>query len=251
MTAHSRSSLRHLHFDAVDTTMEAAREGLSALPECDFLLVTAAAQRQGRGTRGRPWISPVGNTYLTLAIARTHLPPARLALFPLEAGVALWDAVAQLLPPPQRARLHLKWPNDLLLDGRKTAGMLLEATTGHLFVGIGLNVLNAPDVTDGGTPSACLAEAGLTEGHGMEAAKAFGVLLRERLTRGANAADHIDSTDDTVAAWKRRAVWDRPHRLRDRPGRPVVMPLDLNAEGHLRVRHEDGREEWLVSEYLA
>lgn len=247
MNARAEASLRHLHFDVVDSTMESAREAVAAFPDSALLLVTAAGQRTGRGTRGRPWHSPPGNVYLTLAVSRALLPPARLALFPLEAGVALWDAVAGLLAPTARPRLHLKWPNDLLLDGRKTAGMLLEATTEHLFAGIGLNIRTAPEVTDGGTPSARLADAGLAEEHGLEAATAFGTVLRDRLA--APAGPHHAA--DVVAAWKLRALWGRPHRLRDRPGRPEVFPVDLDADGHLRVRHADGREEWLVSDYLA
>lgn len=216
----------------------------------DFLLVTAETQTAGRGTRGRPWQSPAGNVYLTVALHRRRLPAARLRLFPLEAGLALWEAASPLLPPAARANLRLKWPNDLLWDGRKAAGMLLEAAADHVFVGVGVNVAKAPAIADGGTPSACLAEAGASDDCGLPVAKAFFAALQARLLAGDPPGRPADP-EGILAAWRARALWDRPLRLRDRPGRPEVLPLAINAEGHLRVRFADGREEDLISEYLA
>ena len=245
--------IRRAHFAEVDSTMEAARHEVaraaaSEIPSsADFVLVTADAQTAGRGTRGRPWHSPVGNLYLTLAVPRRLLPPARLGLFPLEAGVALWDAVAERLAPGARAALRLKWPNDLLWEGRKAAGMLIEASGEHVFTGIGLNIAEAPPVTDGGTPSARLADAGAGEDAGGRIAEAFADHLRARLE-----GDGAQISPETLLdAWRERASWDRAFRLRDRAGTPIVLPLDINSDGHLKVRHGDGSEEWLVSDYLA
>jgi biotin-[acetyl-CoA-carboxylase] ligase BirA-like protein len=250
----SPTRIRRAHFAEIDSTMEAARQEVARAasgapsPEAapaDFILVTADAQTAGRGTRGRPWHSPAGNLYLTLAVSRRLLPPARLGLFPLEAGVALWDAVAERLTPGARAALRLKWPNDLLWEGRKAAGMLIEATGEHVFTGIGLNILDAPPVTDGGTPSARLADAGAGEDAGARIAEGFAENLRARL-ESPEASPSLLLSD-----WRERAAWDRAFRLRDRVGTPIVLPLDINLDGHLKVRHGDGREEWLVSEYLA
>jgi len=235
---------RHLHFAEVASTMETARHEIQATPDLDFLLVTAETQTQGRGTRGRPWQSPVGNVYLTLAVHRRLLPPERLKLFPLEAGLSLWEAALPHLSPPARSGLKLKWPNDLLWEGRKAAGMLIEAAGEHVFAGVGVNIVEAPPIADGGTPSASLAEAGASDDCGLPLAKGFFAALRARLLDTGPA-------EDVAAAWKIRAQWDKPLRLRDRPGRPEVTPVDLNGDGHLRVRFADGREEWLISEYLA
>lgn len=243
------SPLRHLHFDAVTSTMDAAREHATrAGTSAGWLLVTAERQTAGRGTRGRPWISPSGNIYLTVVIPRAAFPFERLGLFPLETGLAVWDATAPLLPPSSRGALRLKWPNDLLWEGRKVAGMLLEATADHVFTGVGLNLMDAPVIEDGGTPGGRLADAGLDETAGLPLAKAFAEHLRARLS-----LPFVASATSTaiLAAWRARAQWDKPLRLRDRPGHPSVLPLDLNQEGHLLVRHADGHEEWLVSEYLA
>jgi BirA family biotin operon repressor/biotin-[acetyl-CoA-carboxylase] ligase len=211
----------------------------------EWVLITAEHQTAGRGTRGRPWISALGNLYLTVIIPRTALTSARFGLFPLETGLAIWDAAAPLLPPASRPYCHLKWPNDLLWEGRKVAGMLLEATTDHIFVGVGINLTYAPEIEDGGTPSGRLADAGFDDAGALPLAKAFADNLRERLT------DQTHNPRKIIDAWRARAQWDKPLRLRDRTDRPEVYPIDLNADGHLLVRHSDGHEEWLVSEYLA
>lgn len=223
--------------------MDRARTAVAGRPAGDLVLVTAERQTAGRGTRGRPWHSPRGNLYLTLALPRALLPVERLALFPLEAGLALREAVSALLPPASRAGLRLKWPNDLLWEGRKVAGMLLEATPEHVFAGVGLNLAEAPAITDGGTPSGRLADAGLGEDGGLPAAVSFAGILRDRLC--------APDAGDTTARWRAAADWDRTLVLRDRALKPRVTPVDLDGEGRLRVRFADGREEWLVSEYLA
>jgi BirA family transcriptional regulator, biotin operon repressor / biotin---[acetyl-CoA-carboxylase] ligase len=238
------SALRHVHFSSVVSTMDTAREHAAQNPDL-WQLITAESQTSGRGTRGRPWISAMGNLYLTVVIPRAALAPARLGLFPLETGLAVHDAAAPLLPPSSRAALRLKWPNDLLWEGRKVAGMLLEATADHVFVGVGINLAYAPEIADGGTPSGRLADAGLDDAAGLPLAKAFAENLRARLS-----STQLDSRA-LITSWRARAQWDKPLRLRDRDGRPQVFPLDLNEEGHLLVRHDDGREEWLVSDYLS
>ncbi len=234
--------IRRVHFAEVPSTMEEARREAASAPPGTFVLATADAQTAGRGTRGRPWHSPRGNAYLTLAVPRSLVPPARLGLFPLEAGVALWEAAADCLAPSARASLRLKWPNDLLWEGRKAAGMLIEAGAEHVFAGVGINIAEAPPVTDGGTPSARLADAGAGEDAGGRIAEGFANRLAGRL---------VFPGEDIIALWRERAAWDRSFRLRDRAGTPIVVPVDINAEGHLKVRHGDGKEEWLVSDYLA
>ena len=219
--------------------MESARR---EAPAHDFLLITAESQTHGRGTKGRAWQSPKGNIYFTVALHRKFLPPERLRLFPLESGLSLWETAVETLPPSNRSDFRLKWPNDLLWNHRKVAGMLLETTGEHALIGVGINVAEAPEVTDGGTPSACLVEAGADPDCGLWLAEAFVENIQERLSK--------TDIPDVIPEWKSKASWDVPFLLRDRPGRPRVVPVDVNSDGHLRVRFEDGREEFLISEYL-
>jgi len=104
-------------------------------------VVVAGDQTAGRGRRGRSWISAPGNLFMTVLVR----PPQGSAVAQLSfvAAVALGEA----LPPGTDYRF--KWPNDLLLDGRKLAGILVEADGGAAAVGIGVNTASTPDAVRG------------------------------------------------------------------------------------------------------
>ncbi len=123
------------------------------------LAVMARRQEQGRGSYGRSWESPAGNLYISVLLR----PEGRVAqggLWSLLSAVALADAVAGVLPDP--GALRLKWPNDLMLNGGKLAGILLDSAAGpdgrlsSIVIGLGLNIAAKPDMPDRVT--ACLAE---------------------------------------------------------------------------------------------
>jgi BirA family biotin operon repressor/biotin-[acetyl-CoA-carboxylase] ligase len=97
--------------------------------------VTAGEQTAGRGRQGRTWTAPPGRSLLCSVLVRD--PPR---LLPLAAGAAVADAVEAAAAGG--ASVHLKWPNDVLLDGRKVAGILVEGRPQERWavVGIGLNV---------------------------------------------------------------------------------------------------------------
>ncbi len=105
----------------------------------------AEQQTSGRGRRGRPWVSPPGEGLLFSTLLRVACPTSHLPRIALLAGLAVRDAVACAAPG---ARPRIKWPNDVVVDGRKLAGILVEASTtaqpaGALqavIVGIGMNV---------------------------------------------------------------------------------------------------------------
>lgn len=101
--------------------------------------VVADVQTAGRGRAGRPWTSPPGGLYVSVVL-RPAMPLSRWSLVPIAAGVALQDA---LVPYARGARL--KWPNDVLVGGKKLAGILAEAKAPRFAVlGIGVNVSSAP-----------------------------------------------------------------------------------------------------------
>lgn len=122
----------------------------------DPLWILAGEQTAGRGRRARPWISPRGNFHATLAM-RVDGPPAQVALRSFAAALALRDALVGLTGLPQA--FLLKWPNDVLLNGGKVAGILLEASGDLLAIGIGVNLIAAPPaeaVEPGATPPVSL-----------------------------------------------------------------------------------------------
>lgn len=102
----------------------------------------AESQTAGRGRQGRMWISPRGENLLFSVLARVACVPARLPPLALVAGLAVRDAVARAAP---EADVRIKWPNDVLANGKKVAGVLVEATMRSneveaVIVGIGINV---------------------------------------------------------------------------------------------------------------
>ncbi len=112
----------------------------------------AERQSSGRGRMGRDWASPVGNFYgSTLVRSRPSDPPAASLAF--VAAVALDEAVSTHLRDGAGGTLWLKWPNDLLIDGAKLSGILLERTDDAVVIGMGVNLAHHPDLPDRPTTS--------------------------------------------------------------------------------------------------
>jgi BirA family transcriptional regulator, biotin operon repressor / biotin---[acetyl-CoA-carboxylase] ligase len=124
----ARFGTPRLHLRRTDSTNTRARE-LAAAGAPHGMLITAAEQTAGRGRQGRSWTAPAGRSLLCSVVVRE--PPA---LMSLRAGVATAEAVG---PEAQ-----LKWPNDVYVDGRKVAGILVEGRPqeGWGIVGVGVNV---------------------------------------------------------------------------------------------------------------
>jgi BirA family transcriptional regulator, biotin operon repressor / biotin---[acetyl-CoA-carboxylase] ligase len=121
-----------LHLRVTSSTSDRARElAMAGAPH--GALVTAAEQTAGRGRQGRTWSAPPGSALLMSLILR-GAPP----LLPLAAAVAVAEACGD--------DARIKWPNDVLLDGRKVAGILAEGrpAEGWVVLGIGVNVAVAP-----------------------------------------------------------------------------------------------------------
>jgi BirA family biotin operon repressor/biotin-[acetyl-CoA-carboxylase] ligase len=146
--------------DAVESTNDEARALASDGAE-EGTLVWAREQRAGRGRLGREWSSPRGNLYLSL-VMDSSLEAAAQTTF--VAALALSDALAGLLA--NEHTVTLKWPNDVLLDGRKLAGMLAEwvPEAEKLVLGVGVNVTAAP--ADAEQPAIALRDAGVEVGAG-------------------------------------------------------------------------------------
>jgi BirA family transcriptional regulator, biotin operon repressor / biotin---[acetyl-CoA-carboxylase] ligase len=126
--------------DRVDSTNAEARR-LAEAGSPTPLWVVAREQTAGRGRRARPWVSPPGNFYASRA-ARLDDVPSMVALRSFVAALALREALSDLTGLD--AAFRLKWPNDVLLNGGKVAGILLEASGPLLVVGIGVNLIAAP-----------------------------------------------------------------------------------------------------------
>lgn len=142
-------------FDTVgSTSTEASRAALAG--DSGDVWFAALQQTEGRGRRGRQWETPHGNLAASLLVV-PDCDPALAATLGFVAGVALSRALTSLAPTVAideeaagEARIALKWPNDVLADGAKLAGILLEAQKRpdgrhSVVVGIGVNVVAAPE----------------------------------------------------------------------------------------------------------
>lgn len=170
----------------IDSTNAEGFRRASSLPGPTWIL--AGLQTAGRGRRARPWSSPEGNFHGTLVLKPTE-PPETVALRSFAAALALRDALVQLTG--LASSFTLKWPNDVLCNGGKLAGILLESQGLNsrapvLCIGIGVNLIAAPDaslVEPGAVqPVSLLSETGL------------------RITPGA----FLDALAPAYAAWETR-----------------------------------------------
>lgn len=150
-----------LAFDVLPSTNdEAARLARAGAPEGS--VVWALRQTAGRGRRGRSWISAEGNLFMSL-ILRPQAPPARAAELSFVAAVAVAETIDGLISSgggPGGPTALCKWPNDVLLESGKIAGILLESEAGEggeaawVVVGVGVNLAGCP--SDVERPAAAL-----------------------------------------------------------------------------------------------
>ncbi|RBM09730.1 biotin--[acetyl-CoA-carboxylase] ligase [Novacetimonas cocois] len=190
---------------------EGAAEGLAIL---------ALKQTQGRGSRGRGWVDPGGNLSMSVLL-RPGMDATPIGLWPFIAGLAFHDALAPWLE--EGHRLTLKWPNDLLLDGRKVAGILIEGGDGDagrwLSIGMGANLRVAPVIE--GRDLACMAQGGPVPDVG-KVARAVLTMLDVWIARHAS-----DGFAPVRAAWLDR-------------GHPVGTPIRVMARGGMVQGTFDG-----------
>jgi BirA family biotin operon repressor/biotin-[acetyl-CoA-carboxylase] ligase len=228
------------HVSTSDRLKTLARAGAS-----EWTAVLADSQSGGRGREGRSWASPPGGLYLSILLRPRF---AHASVLPLAAGVAVAEAVGE-----HGAQVALKWPNDVLLGGRKLAGILAESASGAGgldWVALGIGVNAAVDVA--GLPeglresAASLASAG---GAPDVAALAASVLCRLRVWYDALAA----SPAAIVAAWRRRAVpwWGEDVELRTGAESLRGRLLDVDEDGALRLQLADGSARRVVSGEVA
>lgn len=216
----------------IDSTNEACR--LRALAgESAGLVIRADCQTAGRGRRGRTWTSPAGNLYASLLL-RPERAPSEAAALGFAAVMAIGDVAERLLPAG--ATVQHKWPNDLLVNGRKTSGILLEAQPGFLTLGIGVNLASHPAdtpypatdlVTEGAAPIAPQAL--------LERLLAAFVPLYERWETEGFAA--------LLSTWRRRAAGLGTH-IKVRLERETLTGVfrGLDPDGTLRLALSDGTE---------
>ena len=216
-----------------DVALAVGRDGAA-----EGVAILADRQSAGRGRLGRTWESPPGVGIYTSVLLRPRLPASLAPLLTLAAGIAAAETIQEVT----RLAARLKWPNDVQLDGRKVAGILIEGTTlagrlGEAVVGIGINVnQEAADFPPG--------LGGATS-------------LRLALGRGVSRAALVATLYNTLEHWYRvlcgeewGAILDRGRQWSAVLGQPVEvhsgaerwcgLAWDLDRDGSLIVRDATG-----------
>ena len=135
MMARDSAPAAIVRLDTVDSTQSVAF-GLAERGATDRTVVVADQQLAGRGRRGRPWQAPAGTSLLASIIVRPRLPQTLLPTFSPMTAVATAEALRRVAPVAAR----VKWPNDVLVGGKKIAGILLESRAPVIIIGIGVNL---------------------------------------------------------------------------------------------------------------
>lgn len=229
-------------FDEIGSTNDEALRQLVGQERAPFACLTRV-QPRGKGRRGRTWQGQArGNFYGTLGL-RPDLPPDRLRLFPLLAGLRL----AELFRERYGVPAELKWPNDLLLGGRKVAGILCESVadgerTRSLAVGLGCN-LNAP--TEDLPEELRAGATSLAEERGEQvdaeefAASVLAVLLGAWETVEGQGESGAEAA--VAELWPQLAAYqDQPVRLLRETGAEEGILAGIDAAGALLLRRPDG-----------
>lgn len=146
---------KQIHAELDSTNAEARRLALFGGAEHGPLWIMAARQTKGRGRRGRAWQSDEGNLAASLLL-RPDAPQAVTGQLSFAAALAVADMVARFAP---EAAIAVKWPNDVLAEDKKLAGILLEGGEGWLAIGIGVNLASHPEGTE--FPATSLAGLGV------------------------------------------------------------------------------------------
>jgi BirA family biotin operon repressor/biotin-[acetyl-CoA-carboxylase] ligase len=148
---------RLVAYETIGSTNDEAKR-LARSGEPEGLVICADQQTEGRGRRGRTWVSPPGNLYCSMLL-RPHCRAADAAQLGFVAALGLADAMAELAPA---VAVRCKWPNDLLTNGKKMAGILLETEMASgdvpdfVVLGVGANLASSPRDTP--YPATSLAE---------------------------------------------------------------------------------------------
>lgn len=223
--------------DQVDSTNLVARQLARSGAEHGSV-VSAESQTRGRGRLGRSWVSPAHKNLYMSVILHSDLPADRLPQVGLLAGVATCDALCEWQPTT------LKWPNDVLIGGRKVCGILaeMEGSPGgrSLILGIGVNV-NAEEADFPGELRRKAGSLLLASGRPVDRARVAGRLLT-----------HLETWYDTwtregfspiAAAWQERSGMIGQMIHVAEPGTVIVgQVLGLDDDGGLRIQLPSGQE---------
>ncbi|AEB10675.1 biotin--[acetyl-CoA-carboxylase] ligase [Desulfobacca acetoxidans] len=234
------------HFMNLPSTNDMAKD-LARQGNPEGSIIVAESQSAGRGRMGRIWESPPGGGIYLSLILRPPLPPAELPRLTLTAAVAVIQAIREVAG----LAADIKWPNDILLQGKKLGGILTEMETesdqmSHVILGLGLNVNTTVFPEPVRRLATSLASAG----------KRYSrlAILRSLLA----ALDSLygrflqEEFPAILDLWRQSAV-TLGQQVTVRQGKEIIsgLALDVDSDGALLLQQPDGRIEKVISGEIA
>jgi biotin-(acetyl-CoA carboxylase) ligase len=314
--SHSHISIHHIKDRVVDSTQEEARRLLREMYETQhqqqlqnddgsattntpkaavgtrFLAVIADEQARGRGTQGRTWEggNRRGNLFITICVPMDEIP-VKLTLLPLQIAVLIASQATKLLQAcrgggeaiatkDEETKVTVKWPNDVLINWEKLAGVLIESETlqsdgGRIWflIGIGVNIAFTPSLAT--SPGLHLRGVTCIQDHCVDDSQqglvalpestshAFGVGLTRSLVDWMHDDDknveQQQKEQRVLTEWKSFAQFGQTYELRSDDAKSEttgtykgekVIVLDIKDDGQLLVKGTDGRERLVIAEYM-
>jgi BirA family biotin operon repressor/biotin-[acetyl-CoA-carboxylase] ligase len=226
--------MNYHHFESLGSTNDhLLKMAEGGAPE--WTVVVADRQTSGRGRRRRDWWSPEGNLHMSILL-RPEVNPRQLLRLPVIASLAFLSAMGE-----SGSSLTIKWPNDILLNGRKMAGILVESRSEGekvlwVVVGFGVNMVRKEaDIPTGlkeRLAFACELEEDLEPGD-----------LAVRLARGMKAwagGMKGEGWNNAMETWSRRAIFNLPYTYRDGEREIEGVPVRLDRSGGLVMETAEG-----------
>ncbi len=241
LSAIGLNDINVFHRQITGSTNDDARASVGSGPsllDTPVAIFVAEMQTRGRGRGSNSWSSPKGS--ISLTITAPGVDASRMGVLPLGVGACVVAALRDL-----GAKALVKWPNDVLIEGLKVAGILCESSllsgTARVFIGIGINVAAAA-IDPAVAPRATALSA-----HGIEADRP--ALVANITARVLGVIREARSGPEIVEAWKAVSVpwWGEVLSIIDGGVERHVKLLDVNPEGQLVVRDEAGVVRSLVS----
>jgi len=278
-----------IHFESLSSTQDEARKLLKEYDNSEkgsvendkiYMAVTTTCQTKGRGTSGRTWIGEIGNTFVTISIPMSNIK-IPITLIPVQMGIIVAERVhniiqnhnrnqsiqynegkEELITKQEKADVRVKWPNDVLINGKKNAGVLIESDTDkngkhYLLVGIGINYKYAPTVEqDGperGRETTCICDSIICDDDNdcIDAAKLLGKDIANDVWDWVELQSNWDGAAEAVV--RKFEYWTDFGKglvLRDNLENEIVIPINIESDGRLKVRGRDGKERLLCTDYL-
>jgi BirA family transcriptional regulator, biotin operon repressor / biotin---[acetyl-CoA-carboxylase] ligase len=226
-----------LRFDSIDSTnLEAMRQAKAGAPE--GLCIIARVQTHGRGRQGRSWVSEKDAGLHFTALLRPSIDMSNWPLITLMSALAVADTLRNAC----KVNADIKWPNDLIVNQQKVAGILCETVDAGpdyaVVVGIGINLYHGSYPETVRSPASSIEQE---SGSRPNFENVLGELI-DCLARRYNVLQGKDGKEQTLREWLARSSYGKGKHVRVDTGAEVLLGITdgLEDDGALRVILEDG-----------